>query len=280
MLEIKEVTISRILNPTSIDLGEYVINPYMGCEFSCHYCYVRSNKVVRKREKPWGTYVDVRKNSPDLLEKEVLEKKPNVVLLGSTTECFQPIEKKYQLTGKLLEILNRYKVSYVILTRSPYIVDYIPLLNQGFCKRIYFTVNNFSHALKKVLEPKSPSFPSRSTAVRILLDEGISVIPYYSPVIPWVTDIKEAFSAFEKAERIEFEYLNFNFKNTQEIINSISLAEPALKEKFTSMLCERVFYEQIWKELGEEIERQANMVQKAYKIYKHSFGEYFKNTYF
>lgn len=280
MLEINEVTINRILNPTSIDLGEYVINPYRGCEFSCLYCYVRSNKVVRKREKPWGTYVDVRKNSPDLLEKEVLEKKPKVVLLGSTTECFQPIEKKYQLTGKLLEILNRYKVSYVILTRSPYIVDYIPLLNQGFCKRIYFTVNNFSHTLKQVLEPKSPSFPSRSNAVRILLDEGISVIPYYSPVIPWVTDIKEAFSTFEKAERIEFEYLNFNFKNTQEIINSISLAEPALKEKFTSMLCERVFYEQIWKELGEEIERQANMVQKAYKIYKHSFGEYFKNTYF
>lgn len=279
MLEINEITINRILNPTSIDLGEYVINPYMGCEFACLYCYVRSNKVVRKREKPWGTYVDVRSNAPDLLEKEVLEKKPKNVLLGSTTECFQPIEKKFQLTRKLLEILNRYKVPYVILTRSPYIVDYIPLLNQGFCTRIYFTVNNFSHTLKQVLEPKSPSFSSRNNAVHALLDEGISVIPYYSPVIPWVTDIKEAFSTFETAERIEFEYLNFNFKNTTEIINNISLAIPALKEKFTSMLCERAFYEQIWKESDVEIERQASKVKKAYKIYNHSFGEFFKNTY-
>lgn len=279
MLEINEITINRILNPTSIDLGEYVINPYMGCEFACLYCYVRSNKVVRKREKPWGTYVDVRSNAPDLLEKEVLEKKPKNVLLGSTTECFQPIEKKFQLTRKLLEILNRHKVPYVILTRSPYIVDYIPLLNQGFCKRIYFTVNNFSHTLKQVLEPKSPSFSSRNNAVCTLLDEGISVVPYYSPVIPWVTDIKEAFSTFEMAERIEFEYLNFNFKNTTEIINNISLVIPALKEKFTSILCERAFYEQIWKESDVEIERQASKVKKAYKIYNHSFGEFFKNTY-
>lgn len=280
MLEINEVTINRILNPTSIDLGEYVINPYQGCEFSCLYCYVRSNKVTSKRKEPWGTYVDIRNNAPDLLEKEIFREKPKTVLLGSTTECFQPVEREFQLTRRLLEILNKHKVSYVILTRSPYIVDYLSLLNKGFCKRIYFTVNNFNDTLKQIIEPKSPTFASRKHAIQILLNEGISVIPYYSPVIPCVTNITGAFSTFVKAERIEFEYLNFNLKNIQEILENIFQVEPSLKEIFTAMLREREYYEHVWKELDGAIESQAKEAKKEYKIYKHGFGEFFKNTYF
>lgn len=279
MLETNEVTINRILNPTSIDLGEYVINPYKGCEFSCMYCYVKSNKVTGKIQKPWGTYVDIRINAPDLLEKELAIKKPRTVLLGSTTECFQPVEKEFQLTRKLLEILNKNKVSYVILTRSPCIVDYISLLNQGFCRKIYFTVNNFNHSFKQVLEPKSPAFPSRNKAIHTLLNEGITVIPYYSPVMPWTTDIREVFSTFTKAERIEFEYLNFSLKNINEILENIFLVDPFLKEQLIAMTCDKDFYEQVWKALDIEIEKQAKKARKEYKIYKHNFGEFFKNSY-
>lgn len=272
MIETHEVIINRILNPTSINLGEYVINPYKGCEFSCLYCYVKSNKATSKKQKPWGTYVDIRSNAPDLLEKELAIQKPKTVLLGSTTECFQPIEKEFQLTRKLLEILHKNEISYVILTRSPYIVDYVSLLTQGFCKKIYFTVNNFSHPFKHVLEPKSPTFASRNHAIQTLLDKDIPVIPYYSPVIPWVTDIKEAFSPFVKAERIEFEYLNFNLKSIHEILESIFLVEPFLKERFIAMIHEKDRYEHVWKTLDGEIETQAGKAKKEYKTYKHNFG--------
>ncbi|MBI4650883.1 radical SAM protein, partial [Candidatus Desantisbacteria bacterium] len=71
MFEINEVEIQRILNPTSINLGEYVINPYMGCEYSCLYCYVKSNRIMSKKGKAWGTFLDVRINAPLLLEKEL-----------------------------------------------------------------------------------------------------------------------------------------------------------------------------------------------------------------
>src|SRR5574341_1687382 len=96
-LQIKEIRIDRILNPTSIDLGEYVINPYKGCELGCVYCYVKTNRATWESPRPWGSYVDVRANSPEQLAKELTEKKVKTVLLGSTTELFQPIEKKYQL---------------------------------------------------------------------------------------------------------------------------------------------------------------------------------------
>lgn len=280
MLEINEVTINRILNPTSIDLGEYVINPYVGCEFACTYCYVRSNKTVTRRKMPWGSYVDIKVNAPDLLEKEILEKHPGTVLLGSTTECFQPVEKEFRLTWKMLEILNRHKVSYVILTRSPCIAEYIPLLNQGFCKRIYFTVNKVCNTFKQLIEPKSPPLDSRNDAIQKLLDAGISVIPYYSPVIPWVTDIRDAFSPFAKAERIEFEYLNFNLPHARDMVRHISLAKPALGIKFTGMWYEKGSYDHIWDTLDEAIARQAREANKKYKIYRHPYGEFFQNTYF
>ncbi|MBI5416817.1 radical SAM protein [Candidatus Poribacteria bacterium] len=177
MIKTNEVNIKQILNPTSIDLGEYVINPFMGCEFACLYCYVRSNRVTSKRNKPWGEYVDIRINAPEQLEKELQLKKPHTVLLGSTTECFQPVEAKYEITKKILEILNDNKIFYVILTRSPYILNYLDLLKKGFCKKIYFTINNFSQEYKSKLEPKSPQFELRVTAINTLLDAGIPVIP-------------------------------------------------------------------------------------------------------
>lgn len=279
MPEFNEIKISRILNPTSIDLGEYVINPFMGCEFSCLYCYVRSNKVMLKKKRLWGEFVDIRVNIPELLEKEILTKKPKQVLLGSTTECFQPIERRYRLTGKILEILNHYKINYVILTRSPFILDYLSLLKEGFCKKIYFTVNRFDNGLKKRLEPKSPAFEARDNAVNVLFNDGLAVVPYFSPLIPWVSDIHDIFIRFKNIGVIEFECLNFRLHNINDIITKIIEVFPALKMQYGNMLKDELFYAQTWKNIEDEIKNQAKTLKKRYNIYIHSFGDYFKNRY-
>lgn len=289
MLEFKEVKITRILNPTSIDLGEYVINPFLGCEFACLYCYVRCNRVISRKTKPWGEYVDIRVNAPYLLEKEIISKRPKSVLLGSTTECFQPVERKYQLTKRLLEILNQHKVYYTILTRSPDILNYLPLLKEGFCKRIYFTVNKFQPEFKRWLEPKSPNLLLRDKAVDTLLEEGLPVVPYFSPLFPGISDTKGVFLRFQKAKTIEFEGLNFRLNNLQAIIENISMIAPHLKEKYARMLNDRVFYLKTWKIIEAEIKKEAKKAGKGYNIYfhpapacrggVHGFGDYFKNTY-
>lgn len=279
MLELKEVEIRRILNPTSIDLGEYVINPFMGCEFSCLYCYVRSNRVISRKNKPWGEFVDIRMNAPQLLEKELALKKPGTVLLGSTTECFQPIEKKYRITEKILDILNRQRIYYVILTRSPWIVEYMPLLKQGFCKRIYFTCNRFSADFKSGLEPLSPDFSLREKAVNALLEEGLPVIPYFSPLLPGISDLTDVFLRFPEAGRVEFEGLNFMLYNIKDVIDCITKARPSLRGLYEKMLCERIFYAKIWQDIEKDIAEQARKAKKSYNIYVHAFGGYFQNSY-
>ena len=279
MVEFNPVKIKRILNPTSIDLGEYVINPYLGCAHACLYCYVRSNRVISRKNKPWGEYVDIRVNAPELLERELALKKPKTVLLGSTTECFQPIETKYALISRILEILNRHKVYYVILTRSPLIVNYITLLKKGFCQKIYFTVNDMSPAFKNALEPRSPVFALRDQAVNKLLDAEIPVIPYFSPALPWISQPGEAFFRFPKAGQIEFECLNFNLLNISDIIENISAVDVSLGPKYRRMIGDNEYYKRIWDGFERHIEKHAKIAKKRYNIYIHEFGGYFRNSY-
>lgn len=278
-MEINQVKISRILNPTSIDLGEYVINPFMGCEFACLFCYVRSNRVVARKNKPWGEYLDVRANAPELLEKELVNKKPKTVLLGSTTECFQPQEGKFKISRRILEILNRHKTNYVILTRSPAILDCLDLLKEGFCRQIYFSVNDYPREFKERIEPKSPGFILRDQAVNKLLEEDVPVIPYFSPVLPWISELSGVFAKFPRAKGVEFECLNFRLANIGQIIEIIALVEPALKVKYTKMLVDEKFYHQVWSEFKKYIANQAKSAGKEHNIYVHGWGDYFKNTY-
>jgi DNA repair photolyase len=279
LIAISEVKIARILNPTSIDLGDYVINPYKGCEFSCLYCYVRSNRTTSRETRPWGSYVDVRFNAPERLEKEIALRKPQCVLLGSTTECFQPVEKRYGISRQILEILNRQSVSYVILTRSPLIAEYTPLLREGFCKKIYFTVNNFPLALKAQLEPKSPGFELRFEAINKLLDAGVSVTPYFSPILPWITDMGRAFEKFPKAEGVEGEGLNFNLINIADVIAAIGQVYPELKDNYKRLVADKEFFDMTWRGIRKEFVSQAAQAKKSYNIYIHQFGDYFKNKY-
>lgn len=279
MTTINEVKITRILNPTSIDLGEYVINPTKGCGFSCLYCYVRSNKTTSREKRPWGSYVDVRINAPEQLEKEIALKKPRSVLLGSTTECFQPLEKQYGLMRQILNILNKHGIFYSILTRSPLIAEFIPCLSQGFCKKIYFTINTMRDDLKLVLEPKSPSFEQRFKAIDTLLAHKIAVIPYFSPVFPWISDFKGVFQRFSQASQIEFEGLNFNLINIEDIMNALGVVYPDLKDRYGRLLSDKDFYEATWELVRKELVSLSIKAKKSYNIYIHRFGDYFKNTY-
>ncbi|OGL44302.1 MAG: hypothetical protein A2161_22505 [Candidatus Schekmanbacteria bacterium RBG_13_48_7] len=279
MLEVNEVKIERVLNPTSIDLGEYVINPYFGCEFACLYCYARSNRLAQRKNKPWGRYVDIRINAPELLEKEIAVKKPKTVLLGSTTECFQAVEKKYCISGKILEILNRNKINYVILARSPMIIKYLPLLEEGYCSKIYFTVNNLNHEAKSLLEPNSPDFDERIDTINVLLNHKLPIIPYFCPVFPWISNLKDVFLNFIDSEFIEFECLNFRLHNIEEIIKTIAMLDLSINEKYENMQHNKSFYDQVWQSIITDIETQAFAAKKKFKVHCHGFGDYFKNTY-
>jgi len=70
---IREVQAKTILSISKI--RDYVVNPYIGCEHACSYCYARFMKRFTGHKEPWGEFVDVKLNAAELLQKEILTKK-------------------------------------------------------------------------------------------------------------------------------------------------------------------------------------------------------------
>lgn len=278
-MEIIEVNITHCLNKTSINLGERVINPYKGCAYGCVYCYVRSNKSTKKDSREWGTYVEARINSPEILVKELEKLRVKRVLLGSTTECFQPIEKTYKLTERILKILNQNSVTYTIMTRSPDIIDCLPLLKKGFCDAVYFTVNSYPERLKRFLESKSPSFDGRMAAIKALTDNGIKVIPYVSPVMPMITDIPKIVNFLKGTKSISFEGLNFKSCDTKNLLDEIKIQFPETYPVYFSMLNDEKFFNKIWEDVSRDIKTACLNDHVESVIYLPKYQGFYDNIY-
>ncbi|MFH2144586.1 MAG: radical SAM protein [Candidatus Omnitrophota bacterium] len=279
-MEIIEERVTTILRPTGINLAPYVINPYQGCELGCVFCYAQFNKAALKSGRRWGSYVKVKINAAQVLEEELEIKKPDKVLLGSTTECFQPAERKYRITENILRVLNRHRIKYVILSRSLLTGNYLPLLKEGFCEAVYFTVDILPDRMKRKLELKVPVYSQSLKMINKLARGGINAIAYFCPVMPWFFDA--AFERIKKAggaEKAEFEIMNFKMANTGMIIKSIKKLYPGLTARYEKLLRDKDFYEGEMDELKKDIVETGAKHFKLIKIHSHPYQGYFGNLY-
>jgi len=279
MIQIKEIFVKKILNPTQINLGEYVINPYRGCVYGCIYCYVKANKSIVLNKQRWGRFVEIRTNAVKLLREELKTKKPKRVLIGSTTDCFQPLEKKYRLMEKILTILNENAVFYNILTRSPLCLNYLDILKKGYCESIYFTINDYPIEYKRIIEPASPSFLLRFQTIKKISESGIKVIPYISPLLPWLTNLEKIFLMLEGFKYVSFEALNLFHPHIKDLIDNISKENSNISQKYLRMKTYRNYYEKIWKACQKKINDLASIRDLKYQFYIHHFESFYQNKY-
>jgi len=115
---VKEILCKSVLSKSGISSVDYAVNPYVGCQHGCVYCYARFMKRFTGHGEEWGEFVDVRVNAPQVLTRELSRTAKGVVLLSSVTDPYQPLEKKYELTRKCLQKLLMYQFPITILTKS------------------------------------------------------------------------------------------------------------------------------------------------------------------
>ena len=275
-MEIIEQNITTILRPTGINLAPYVINPYQGCELGCLFCYAQFSKKARKEILEWGEYVRVKLNALKVLERELAVIKPIKVLLGSTTECFQPIEKKYRVTKAIIQKLNEYNIPYIILSRSLLIKDYIPLLKNGSCEAVYFTIDTLPQKIQNKFEPRAPRVNQSIDTANALIKGGIKTILYCCPILPWISEWQSIVERVEGASRVEFEMLNFKMAKVDQIMLFIEKEYPKHKDKFTRLLRDSDFYYEVVDSFDNEVKK---LCSGNINIHRTEFDDFFKNKY-
>lgn len=185
----------KLLNPTSGYLTGYShsLNPYVGCSFSCSYCYVREMPVAKFRKEPWGHFVDVKSTAAVLLPKELARAKhkgPVTIFMSSSTDPYQPVEYRTGLTRSLLEIMagtdsDASPDFLLVQTRSPLVTrDTDLLLRLGQRVRVSLTIETDLEKVRKTFSPAAPPIPARLQALRRLVQAGIPTQAAISPMLP------------------------------------------------------------------------------------------------
>lgn len=181
-MTIQEIRVKSILSKSKV--FDYTINPYVGCQHGCFYCYARFIKRFTGHKEKWGEFVDVKINAPEVLIREIKKRKKGTVWISGICDPYQPLEKKYELTKKCLEILKDHKWSVVIQTKSILVLRDIEIFKKFKDIRVGFSIPTADEEIRKIFEPRAPSVKKRIKALEILHRENIKTYAMIAPVLP------------------------------------------------------------------------------------------------
>ena len=212
----------NVLNgPEVTGLGFWSINPYVGCAFGCAYCYARythrfvmeraanddrMENVLSKRYEampPWLAFernIFVKHNAPEVLartlrqgsDKHLALLKGETIIIGTATDPYQPAERKFRVTRRILEVLAEHPgLSVTIISKSPLItrdIDVLSRINRISNLCIHISLITLRRDLARKLEPRSPTPEARVRALARLREAGIDAGINCMPVLPGITD--------------------------------------------------------------------------------------------
>jgi len=183
-MRIREIIAKTVLTKTGIGGYDYCINPYVGCGHGCTYCYAGFMKRFTGHKEPWGQFVDVKVNAREVLARQARKKTSGSVLVGTVTDPYQPLERKYRITRGCLEVLKEAPLRINVLTRSPLCLMDMDVF-QGFRNlEIGMTVPTDRDEMRKLFESAAPPIPSRIEALKRLRKAGLSTYAFVGPMLP------------------------------------------------------------------------------------------------
>jgi DNA repair photolyase len=180
----------------SPDIGfDASVNAYRGCEHGCVYCYARPTHEYLGFSSglDFETKIMVKQDAPELLRKELSSRKwkPQVLAMSGVTDCYQPAEKKFELTRRCLEVLLEFRNPVVIVTKNHLAtrdIDILFALARYQCAAVTISLTTLDPQLSSVMEPRASRPARRLAAIRELSEAGIPVGYLQAPMIPGLTD--------------------------------------------------------------------------------------------
>lgn len=204
---VREIQSKTILSTSKI--YDYVINPYVGCQHACSYCYARFIKKFTGHTEPWGKFVDVRINAPDLLIKEIKKKKRGSVWVSGLCDPYQPLESKYGITRKCLKILADYNWPVTIQTRSSLVLRDLDLIQGSVNFEAGLSITTADDGIRRLFEPNAPSAEDRIKTLESLHNAGIRTYAMIAPLLPGAESLPGALHG--KVDYIIVDRLNYHY---------------------------------------------------------------------
>lgn len=172
--------------------GQNGMNIYRGCLHGCIYCDSRSSCYQMKHD---FEDIEVKENAPQLLEAALrCKRKKCMIGTGSMCDPYLPLEEELRLTRKCLELIDYYGFGLSILTKSDRILRDLDLLKSIHRKTkcvVQITLTTLEEDLCRILEPNVSTTRERIRVIEIMKEEGIPVIVWLSPFLPFINDTKE-----------------------------------------------------------------------------------------
>jgi DNA repair photolyase len=227
--EFRELSVRSALNSAAAThMGFWSINPYIGCEFGCSYCYARdTHRYTVERHAAGGGLVAehdgalLSKPAVDAFERHILVKRnlaavltrtleparvgDAAIVIGTATDPYQPAERRFGITRSVLEALLPFNRLHLgIITKSPLITRDISLLQAISAKhrlKVHISLATCDGVLLRRLEPRTPMPHARLRALAQLTAAGIDAGVLVAPIVPLLTDSRESLSRLFSAAR-------------------------------------------------------------------------------
>jgi DNA repair photolyase len=171
------------------------INPYRGCEHGCVYCFARPTHAFLGLSPglDFESKLFMKPNAPELLERELSAPgyEPKIIAIGTNTDPYQPIERRYKIMRRILEELERAGHPVGIVTKSSLVLrdlDILVRMAKRDLVKVAISVTTLDPKLARTMEPRAATPPRRLEALRQLVKAGVPAAAMVAPIIPALND--------------------------------------------------------------------------------------------
>ena len=182
---INNIEVNSVMTKSSLPVGGYSVNPYVGCPHACKYCYASFMKRFTGHSEDWGTFLDVKYWKPIINPKKY---EGQLAVIGSVTDGYNPLEETYGRTRALLEELKDSGAKIMICTKSDLVVRDLDILTQMKDVTVSWSINTLDENFKNDMD-EAVSIERRLAAMKKVYDAGIRTVCFVSPIFPEITDI-------------------------------------------------------------------------------------------
>jgi len=242
-VEYSSVTCKTALSLSSLPGLTYSLNPYVGCEHGCAYCYSPSVLKDKQLSERWGQFVRAKSNIAEVLTKEVKQRQKAMVGMSTVTDPYQPIEAKLELTRKCIEVLAKHDFPVSIQTKSSLVSRDADLIKPGRFE-LGMTLTTMNRELANLLEPMASPPDARAQTIEEFSKSGVETWIFLGPIIPRINDDTEGMKEIIKLaartkSKIIYDRLNLKQWIMDRLGPKLELRNPGLAKQLPEILKEQ-----------------------------------------